>query len=200
MRKVVVINHLTLDGVMQAPGRPDEDRRGGFEHGGWAQNNDPLMGSVMGERMGQDCALLLGRRTYEDFAAFWPKQKDNFFSETLTNFQKYVASTTLQEPLPWHNSTLLKGDVMEAVAKLKQQPGGNIVMFGSGELIQSLMQHNLIDEYMLMIHPLVLGTGRRLFADSGAYATLRLVDSKTTTTGIVIAIYAPTEPMTRKAP
>lgn len=194
-RKVVVINHLTLDGVMQAPGRSDEDRRGGFQHGGWAQpNNDALMGNVMGEQMGQNCDLLLGRRTYEDFAAFWPKQKGNFFAEALTNFQKYVASTTLKEPLPWINSTLLKGDAADAVAQLKQQPGGNLVIFGSGVLVQSLMQRNLVDEYMLMIHPLVLGSGRRLFTDSSAYAALRLIDSKITTTGVVIAMYEPAEP------
>jgi dihydrofolate reductase len=136
-------------------------------------------------------ALLLGRRTYEDFAAFWPHQKDNPFTEVLDNVQKYVASTTLEEPLPWRNSTLLAGDAAEAVAKLKQQPGKDLAVLGSGELVQSLMQHDLVDEYVLMIHPLVLGSGRRLFADGGAFAALRLVDSKPTTTGVVIATYQP---------
>ena len=128
MSNVVVINHLTLDGVMQAPGRPDEDQRGGFEHGGWAMsNNDAVMGSAMGERMGQSSALLLGRWTYESFAAFWPKQKDNPFTEALTNSQKYVVSTTLEEPLSWGNSTLLKGDAAESVARLKEQTSRNLV-------------------------------------------------------------------------
>jgi dihydrofolate reductase len=200
MRKVVVINHLTLDGVMQAPGRPDEDSRGGFEHGGWAlPYNDAVMGSVMGERMANDGALLLGRRTYEDFYGFWPNQKDNPFTEVLNNIQKYVASTTLQEPLPWSNSTLLEGDATEAVTKLKEQPGKDIGVLGSGELVQSLMRRNLVDEYVLPIHPLVLGSGRRLFADGGAFTALQLVDTKTTTTGVVIATYQPAEPTAGKA-
>jgi dihydrofolate reductase len=190
--KVVVVNHLTLDGVMQAPGRPDEDLRGGFEHGGWARPyGDEVMGRVMAEGMAQGGAMLLGRRTYEDFAAFWPNQKDNPFTEVLNDRQKYVASRTLPEPLPWNNSTLLKGDAAEAVAKLKEQPGKNLAVLGSGELVQSLMRHNLIDEYVLTIHPLVLGSGRRLFTDGGALAALRLVDAKTTTTGVVIATYQP---------
>jgi dihydrofolate reductase len=190
MARVVVTNHVTLDGVMQAPGRPDEDLRGGFEHGGWAiPNNDEVMGRVMGEGMAKGGPLLLGRRTYEAFYDFWPNQTDNPFTEVLNNVQKYVASTTLTEPLPWSNSTLLKGDVAEAVAKLREQPGKDIGVLGSGELIQSLMRHDLIDEYVLMIHPLVLGSGRRLFTDGSPFATLRLVDSVTTTTGVVIATY-----------
>jgi dihydrofolate reductase len=176
---------------MQAPGRSDEDRRGGFEHGGWAQPyNDSVM-AAMGEGMANTGALLLGRRTYEDFHGFWPKQKDNPFTEVLNNTQKYVASTTLKEPLPWSNSTLLKGDAADAVARLKEQPGKDLVILGSGELIQSLMRRNLVDEYVLLIHPLVLGSGRRLFPDGGSFATLRLVDTKTTTTGVVIATYQP---------
>ena len=195
MRKVVVFTNLTLDGVMQAPGRPDEDRRGGFEHGGWARRGiDPLMQRVMGERMGTSWSLLLGRRTYEDFAAFWPNQPEpNPFTEALNNVQKYVASTTLEEPLAWINSTLLRGDAAEAVAGLKEQPGNNLVVFGSGELVQSLMRRDLIDEYVLLIHPLVLGSGRRLFPDRGASTALRLVDAKTTATGVVIAIYQPAD-------
>jgi dihydrofolate reductase len=195
MAKVVVTNHLTLDGVMQAPARPDEDRRGGFEHGGWAPPYaDSVMGSVMAEGMAKGGALLLGRRTYEDFVAFWPNQPEpNPFTAVLNNVQKYVASTTLQEPLPWSNSTLLKGDAAEAVARLKEQPGKDLVVLGSGALVQSLMRRNLVDEYVLTIHPLVLGTGRRLLTDGGAFAALRLVDTKTTTTGVVIATYQPVE-------
>jgi dihydrofolate reductase len=192
MRRVVVTNHLTLDGVMQAPGRPDEDRRGGFEHGGWSPPyGDAVMGSVMGERMGQGGALLLGRRTYEDFAGFWPKQKDNPFTDVLNKVQKHVASTTLREPLAWSNSTLLEGDAADAVATLKEQAGKDLVILGSGALIQSLMRRDLIDEYLLMIHPLILGSGRRLFPDGSPFTTLRLVDTTTTTTGVMIATYQP---------
>jgi dihydrofolate reductase len=190
MSRVVVTNHLTLDGVMQAPGRPDEDPRDGFEHGGWAQpGNDEVMGRVMGEGMAQGGPLLLGRRTYEDFYAFWPRQSDNPFTEVLDNVTKYVASTTLTEPLPWSNSVLLSGDVAEAVARLREQPGPDIGVLGSGELVQSLMWHDLVDRWVLMIHPLVLGTGRRLFPDGAPFARLRLADSVTTTTGVVIATY-----------
>ncbi|MGH2351898.1 MAG: dihydrofolate reductase family protein [Chloroflexota bacterium] len=196
MSTLVAIEHLTLDGVMQAPGRPDEDRRSGFEHGGWAQpGNDPVMQRVMGERMGTSWSLVLGRRTYEDFAAFWPNQPEpNAFTDALNNVQKYVASTTLKEPLAWRNSTLLKGDAAAAVATLKEQSGENLVVFGSGELVQSLIRRNLIDEYVLLTHPLVLGRGRRLFADGCPTIALRLVDTQTTTTGVVIATYQPAEP------
>jgi dihydrofolate reductase len=197
MSRVRVINHLTLDGVMQAPGRPDEDRRGGFEHGGWARPyGDEVMGRVMGEGMARRGALLLGRRTYEDFAAFWPKQRDNPFTPVLNERRKYVASRTLQEPLPWVNSTLLEGDAADAVARLKQEQDHDLAVLGSGELVQTLMRRNLVDEYLLTIHPLVLGSGRRLFTDGGAYASLRLVDANTPTPGVVIATYRPAEPPT----
>jgi len=197
MSRVVVINNLTLDGVMQAPGRPDEDRRGGFAHGGWGTmaNDDPDIGRAMGERMAQAGPLLLGRRTYEDFYGYWPNQTDNPFTEVLNNVQKYVASTTLEEPLPWSNSTLLKGDAAEAVARLKEQLGKDIGVLGSGELVQSLMRRDLVDEYVLLIHPLVLGSGRRMFTDGGPFAALRLVDAVTTTTGVVISTYRPGEPL-----
>jgi dihydrofolate reductase len=192
MRKVTVFNSLTLDGVMQAPGRPDEDTRGGFEHGGWAvPYNDEIMGKVMAEGMADPGPLLLGRRTYEDFFSFWPHQTGNPFTEVLDNTLKYVASTTLAEPLGWRNSELLAGDAAEAVAALKRQPGKDLTVLGSGELIQSLRRRDLIDEYLLLIHPLVLGSGRRLFGDGGPGATLRLVDATPTTTGVIIATYQP---------
>ena len=129
MRKLTVINHVSLDGVMQAPGRPDEDTRGGFGRGGWAQaGNDQVMADFMGVgRAGDPVALLLGRRTYQDFFGFWPHQPDNPYTESLTKQQKYVASRTLAEPLPWQNSTLLPGDAADAVAALKQEPGPNLV-------------------------------------------------------------------------
>jgi dihydrofolate reductase len=193
MRKVIVFNHLTLDGVMQAPGRPDEDPRGGFPHGGWAApRGDSVMGSVAGQSMASVGGLLLGRRTYEDFYAFWPNQPEpNPFTALLNNTQKYVASKTLAAPLVWTNSTLLEGDAADAVASLKEQPGKDLLVMGSGELIQSLMGRNLVDKYVLMIHPVVLGSGRRLFPEAGAFATLRLVTTQTTTTGVIIATYQP---------
>jgi dihydrofolate reductase len=192
MRKVVVFTSLTLDGVMQAPGRPDEDRRGGFDHGGWAQPyNDPVMGKVAGEGMARTGAILLGSRTYQDFHAYWPNQTDNPFTEVLNRTPKYVASTTLTEPLAWSNSTLLEGDATDAVARLKQQPGKDMVVLGSGELVQSLRRRDLVDRYLLLIHPLVLGSGRRLFPDGAPAGSLRLVDAVTTTTGVVIATYDP---------
>jgi dihydrofolate reductase len=146
---------------------------------------------VAAEGMANSGSLLLGRRTYEDFYSFWPHQTDNPFTEVLDNARKYVASTTLAEPLPWRNSTLLKGDAAEAVAGLKQQPGKDLVVLGSGELSRSLMRRDLVDRYVLLIYPLVLGSGRRLFADGGAFAALRLVHARTTTTGVVIATYEP---------
>jgi dihydrofolate reductase len=193
MSKIVVFELVSLDGVMQAPGRPGEDERSGFEHGGWAAPYaDPVMGKAAGESMATTGALLFGRRTYEDFYSVWPKRTDgNPFTEVLNNTQKYVASTTLKEPLPWINSVLLKGDAVEAVARLRNRAGKNIVVLGSGKLIQSLMRNHLVDEYVLQIHPLVLGSGRRLFTGGDPFAALKLVDTKTTTTGVVIATYQP---------
>jgi dihydrofolate reductase len=191
MRKVNVVNHISLDGVMQAPADAEEDTRGGFEHGGWAAaNQDEVMARQMGKRIsGGPGALLLGRRTYEHFYGYWPHQTDNPFTEVLNRSQKYVASTTLSEPLPWENSTLLSGDVPQAVAELKQQDGPNLVVLGSGELIGSLMEHDLIDEFLLQIHPVMLGSGRRMLPNGFPRADLKLADSVVTTTGVVIATY-----------
>ncbi|HEX6968144.1 MAG TPA: dihydrofolate reductase family protein [Micromonosporaceae bacterium] len=193
MGKVIVIEHLTLDGVMQAPGHPDEDLRDGFMYGGWANRaQDPAMQQVMSERMSNAWALLTGRTTYERFADYWPKQEPNPFTEALNRVQKYVASTTLREPLPWQNSTLLKGDAAEAVAALKKELPENLVVFGSGVLVRSLMPRRLVDEFVLLIHPLTLGSGRRLFPDSEAsLSAFRLVDSTTTNTGVIITVYQP---------
>ncbi len=187
MRKIIVTDHVTLDGVMQAPSGPDEDARGEFEHGGWAvPYGDEVMGAVMADEMAKAPDLLLGRRTYEHFAGFWPKQTDNPFTPVLNAAQKYVVSTTLREPLPWVNSTLLEGD--DAVTALKETPGKDLVILGSGALIDSLRRCDLIDEYLLTIHPLVLGSGQKLFGN-GTTARLRLVDAKPTTTGVIIARY-----------
>ncbi len=190
MAKIVVFNNVTLDGVMQAPGRADEDTRGGFPYGGWAAPySDPEMGKAAGESMATTGGLLFGRRTYEDFYSVWPGQKDNPFTEVLNNSPKYVASNTLQDPLPWMNSTLLQGDVPGAIAQLKARMEKNLVVLGSGDLIQTLMEHDLIDLYILFIHPLVLGTGTRLFRDGASLTKLQLVDSRPTTTGVLVATY-----------
>jgi dihydrofolate reductase len=191
MRKVIVHNSLTLDGVMQAPGRPDEDTRGGFERGGWATPYfDEMMGRAAAQSSGT--ALLLGRRTYQDFASVWPHMPaDNPFTEVINSTRKYVASTTLTEPLEWNNSHLLNGDAVEAVTGLRAETGGDLVILGSGMLVRSLMRRDLIDEFVLLIHPLVLGSGRRMFDDSGTFAALQLVSAVTTTTGVVIATYQP---------
>ncbi len=175
---------------MQAPGRPDEDRGGSFEHGGWAQPYaESVAGSAAGQSMANTGGLLLGRRTYVDLFSVWPKRPDNPFTEVLNNTQKCVASRTLEEPLPWSNSTLLKGDTAEAVARLSEQPGKSLVVLGSGELVQSLMRRNLVDAYVLLIHPLTLGSGRRLFNDGISFAALRLVGTRTTPSGVMFATY-----------
>lgn len=196
MGNVTAYIYLTLDGVMQAPARPDEDRRGGFEHGGWgAAYTDPAMMRAASAGGSKERAILLGRRTYEDFASVWPNRPpDQPFVRVLNESQKYVASRTLSEPLGWQNSTLLQGDAADAVARLKIEHDQHLVILGSGVLVQSLMQRNLIDRYTLLIHPLVLGSGRRLFTDDGTLARLRLVDSTTTGTGVIIATYEPAEP------
>jgi dihydrofolate reductase len=193
MARITTFTHVTLDGVLEAPGRPDEDSRGEFGYGGWeVRYADPVMGEVAAQGMASEGALLFGRRTYEDFYGFWPNQpQPNPFTDVLNRSQKYVASRTLNEPLPWENSTLLKGDAGESVAELKARSDTDLVLLGSGDLIQTLMRHDLIDEFIVLIHPLVLGTGRRLFEDGGPPATLRLADSKITTTGVIIATYRP---------
>ena len=190
MGKIVLFESVTIDGVMQAPGRPDEDTRGGFQYGGWAlPYADATMGQAAAESMATTGCILLGRRTYEDFYGVWPKRTDNPYTDVLNNTQKFVASRTLKEPLPWMNSILLKDDVPQAVSELKSQQKTDIVILGSGELARSLMQHNLIDQYILLIHPLILETGRRLFPEGSTLSTLDLVNSQTTSTGVVVATY-----------
>jgi len=193
MRKLIVSEFLSLDGVMQAPGEPDEDRSGGFAHGGWQRPYfDETFLGIVSESMAETGGFVFGRRTYEIMAAHWPFQPDDDpFAPTLNGLPKYVASTTLSEPLEWQNSTLLQGDVAKAVAELKEQPGKNLVVLGSGELVQTLMENDLVDRYGLMINPIVLGGGKRLFRDGSAKRELRLVDSTTSGTGIVIATYEP---------
>jgi dihydrofolate reductase len=195
MGRIVVMNHVTLDGVMQGPGRPDEDTRGGFTLGGWGSRSSTpgdAAGKAMGERMAAGGGLtgwLFGRWTYESLLSTW-NDRGGPFKDALNNSPKYVASATLEEPLPWPNSTLLRGDIPDAAGALKAQSGGVLAIMGSGVLIGSLMAAGLIDEYLLMIHPLVLGTGRRLFPE-GVHASLRLTGSVTTAAGVVIATYEP---------
>ncbi|TJZ59079.1 dihydrofolate reductase [Streptomyces piniterrae] len=191
MRKLVVSTFVSLDGVMQAPGGPDEDRDGGFEHGGWSV---PYFGADMGPIMVEQFAgmeaLLLGRRTYEIFAAHWPHITDENdpVATKLNAMPKYVASRTLDK-VEWNNSHLLEGDVPEAVAELKQRSGGEINVQGSGNLIKTLQQHDLVDEYRLLIEPVVLGSGKRLFAEGAAPAAFRLTGAQPTSTGVVYCTY-----------
>ena len=194
MSKITAFENVTLDGVMQAPAYKDEDRRGGFEHGGWAMPYaDEEAGRAAASGMADTGAVLLGRVTYEDFASVWPNQPDNPFGRFLNAARKYVASRTLREPLDWQNSQLLEGDAIDAVARLHDADGPGIIVLGSGEVVRQLLARNLIDELILQIHPLVLGDGIRLFdgADEGI-SKLQLVDSSTTSTGVVIATYRPT--------
>jgi dihydrofolate reductase len=189
MGKVIVMNSVSLDGVMQGPGRPDEDTRDGFAHGGWAvPYADEAMVAKMGERMGEDRAFLFGRRTYEQLLTSW-NARGGRFKDALNQTRKFVASASPATRLDWPNSTLLHGDVPAAVADLKQRSGTNLVIMGSGVLTGSLMAADLIDEYLLMTAPVVLGAGRRLFPP-GVHASLRLVDSVTTGAGVVISTYA----------
>ena len=189
-----MVNHVTLDGVMQGPARADEDTRDGFTHGGWGiPYGDAVLYEAMGVENASGGAMLFGRLTYENLYRSWANRTDNPYTAVFENAQKYVASATLTEPLPWVNSTLLTGDVAEAVAQLKAQVNGDIVILGSGALIQSLMPHNLIDEYLLPIYPLILGSGRHLFPDGSALTRLQLISSQATTTGVIIARYRPAE-------
>ena len=190
MSKVIVGTFLSLDGVMQGPGGPDEDRSDGFDLGGWlVPHFDEAMGEIIAEWTQQADALLLGRRTYEIFAAHWPRVGDGDpVAAKLNSMPKYVASRTL-DAVDWSNTTLIEGDVAEAVAELKRQPGTEIQVTGSGDLIQTLMRHDLVDEYRLWTFPVLLGRGKRLFAGGAMPAGLALTDTKTSTTGVVISTY-----------
>lgn len=191
LRKVVACVNVSLDGVMQAPGRADEDRRNGFPHGGWAASYAAM--AHVGEVFGAADALLLGRRTYEDFYSVWPKRTDSPFTPWLNAIRKYVVTRTLTEPLPWQNSALLNGDAPVAVQALKTEPGKNILILGSGLLIRSLLGTPAIDELLLLIHPLMLGSGTRLFPEDGTRVPLSLASSTATPTGVVVVTYRPAQ-------
>ena len=196
MRKVIVQDWMSLDGVVQAPGAADEDTSGGFQHGGWSMPyfEDTAMKWVV-DIFSEAGGFLLGRRTYEVFAAYWPNasEEERVLSEPLNTRPKYVASTTLTDPLEWQNSTVLQGDVAEAVAALKQEDGGDLLVIGSTKLVGTLIEHDLVDQFRMMIDPLLLGGGKRLFRDDGARRPLRLVESRVTPTGAIIATYSPVE-------
>jgi dihydrofolate reductase len=191
--RLTLTTFLSLDGVMQAPGGPDEDRGGGFDQGGWlVPYADDDMGRFVVEWFAEADAFLLGRKTYEIFAAYWPRvtNEEDPVASKLNSLPKYVASRTL-DGVDWNNSTLLEGDVAQAVAELKQKPGGELQVHGSGDLAQTLMDHDLIDEYRLWIYPVVLGNGTRLFREGLTAAALELVDVKTTGSGVVVHVYRP---------
>jgi dihydrofolate reductase len=191
MRNLIVNTFLSLDGVMQGPGAPEEDTSGGFTHGGWSVKYwDDAMGEDMSRFMGKPFELLLGRRTYEIFAAYWPTATDVPGADALNNARKHVASRSL-ERADWQNSTVVDGDVVDYVRRLKDEPGPEIQVHGSGDLIQTLLGQELIDVFRLWTFPVLLGTGKRLFADGTVPAGLRLVDSRASTTGVIMARYEP---------
>jgi dihydrofolate reductase len=196
MRKVIADEWMTLDGVIQAPGQQDEDTTGGFQHGGWHVGYfDDIAQRRVVDSVVKAGGFLLGRRTYEIFAAHWPNasEEEHVLAEPLNTKPKYVASRTLTEPLEWQNSRVLQGDVAEAVATLKQEDGEDLHVIGSSELVQTLFERDLVDEFRVMIDPVVVGGGKRLFRDDGGLRPLRLVDSQVTTTGVIIATYAPAD-------
>lgn len=188
MRKIIVLSFITLDGVMQAPGGPEEDMSGGFEYGGWTVPYfDDFSGQIMAEQMGRPFDLLLGRKTYDIFAGYWP-QHDNEVGAPLNNARKYVASNTL-EKLEWNNSILLGKNVVEEIQKLKEQDGPDLHVHGSGNFIQTLLKHDLVDELWLKVFPITLGTGKRLFAEGTMPAAFTLEESKVSPKGVIIANY-----------
>ncbi len=191
MRKLIMSTFLTLDGVMQAPGGPEEDDSGGFWYGGWSVNYwDELMGQVMDEALSRPFDLVLGRKTYDIFAAHWPHAPEEAGAKPLNDATKYVASRS-RPTLEWQNSVLIEGDAADGIAALKQTDGSELQVHGSGNLIQTLLRHNLVDEYRLWVFPLVIGSGKRLFAEGTIPSGLKLVDSKVSTTGVVIGTYEP---------
>jgi dihydrofolate reductase len=191
MRRLIVSTFLTLDGVMQAPGGPGEDDSGGFAHGGWSVNYwDERMNEVMGKAMSAPFDLVLGRKTYDIFAAHWPRVPDEEGGGPLNNATKYVASRN-RPGLAWRNSILIEGDAAAGIAELKAGDGPELQVHGSGDLIQTLLRHGLVDEFRLWVFPVVVGSGKRLFAEGAIPAGLTLVDSTVSTTGVVIGTYAP---------
>jgi dihydrofolate reductase len=191
MRKLIVSTFLTLDGVMQAPGGPGEDDEGGFAYGGWSVNYwDDQMGQVMEEATSKPFAMVLGRKTYDIMASYWPTAPEEAGGKIFNEATKYVASRG-RPTLEWSNSVLIEGDAAQGLAALKDENGTELQVHGSSNLIQSLLRHNLVDEYRLWVFPVVIGSGKRLFAEGAIPAGLRLVDSKVSSTGVLIGTYQP---------
>jgi dihydrofolate reductase len=191
--KIIVFNSVSLDGVMQAPGRPDEDTRGGFTHGGWAAPYaNEESGKLAAEGMQTTGSMLLGRRTYDDLLTHWNKAGGPF-KDMLNSMPKHVASKKLKDPLPWPNSTLIEGDLVKGVAALRKKDDKDIVILGSGAVVRELLEKQLVDEFVLLIHPIVLGSGQRLFDTNGPAAFYELADTKTTGTGVIVATYRKVE-------
>ena len=187
MRKLIVFEHITLDGVIQAGGGPDEDRSGGFAYGGWsAPYSDPEIGALLGKQMNSSFDLLLGRKTFDIWAAFWPQHGEIW--PRVNEATKYVASNTMSSS-KWQPSVFLSGDVAEEVAALKRQEGPDLHLWGSSNLLQTLMKRNLVDCFWLMIYPLTLGSGKRLFADGTNPAAFKVTESKVGPSGIIFAKY-----------
>jgi dihydrofolate reductase len=194
MRNLAVQTFMTLDGIMQAPGGPEEDPGGGFTHGGWAVPHfDDAVGETIDEWMGKPFDLVLGRKTYEIFAAHWP-YAEGPMAEMLNGAAKHVASTTL-DTLEWNNSTVIEGDVTAGVARLKEQDGPELQVMGSSDLIQTLLDGDLVDELRLMTFPVVLGQGKRLFGDGTIPATFEVVSTKSSTTGVLMSTYRKAGPV-----
>jgi dihydrofolate reductase len=195
MRQLIVSTFMTLDGVMQAPGGPGEDDSGGFTLGGWSANYwDARMGEVMGAAMGVPFDLVLGRKTYDIFAAHWPNATEDPGAKPLNDATKHVASRS-HPTLEWANSVLIEGDVADGIAALKQEDGPELQVHGSGDLIQTLLHHELVDQFRIWTFPVVIGSGKRLFADGTVPAGLRLADSTVSSTGVVISTYEPAGPI-----
>lgn len=189
MRKIIVLSFITLDGIMQAPGGPEEDTSGGFRYGGWTVPYfDEFLGKVMYEQMSKPFDLLLGRKTYEIFASYWPHHKDKDPGIVFNQATKYVASHRAMQ-FTWDKSVLLQGDIVEAIKKLKAQDGPELQVYGSGNLIQTLLKHDLVDELWLKIFPVTLGSGKRLFAEGTIPAAFKLTDGKVSPSGVIIANY-----------
>jgi dihydrofolate reductase len=191
MRKLIVQTFVTLDGVMQAPGGPGEDDSGGFAYGGWSVNYwDEQMGQVMGEATSRPFAMVLGRRTYDIMAAYWPGAPEETGAKVFNDATKYVASRG-RPTLEWSNSVLIEGDAADGLAALKREDGPELQVHGSVNLIQTLLRHNLVDEFRLWVFPVVIGSGKRLFGDGTLPAGLRLVDHRTSSTGVVMGVWEP---------
>jgi|SRR5918998_3152109 dihydrofolate reductase len=189
MRKIVVLSFITLDGVMQAPGGPTEDTSGDFTHGGWTVpyfQEDDFLGKVMGEQMSKPSDLLLGRKTFEIFASYWPQHESDW--PGINEMTKYVVSNTLTKH-EWDKTVFLKGNVADEIKELKQQDGPDLQVYGSGNLIQTLMEHDLVDEFWLKIFPVTLGNGKRLFDKGTIPAAFTLTESKTSPSGVIIASF-----------